>query len=174
MAQAEKGSDLYEHWRAKGLSRRRKDGSFYDPAIDDRAFAGTEFAEQWFKNKGAEVASPFRSIRESKGDDGYDLVVDGKTCDVKSMDRKNGRLIVKPTDVGSKGWPDYFALVNGNQEKGFHMVGVISSRSFKKKMKTENLGYNDVFTVWDHELTPRWLSSHTRRKIKSDAESAHD
>jgi hypothetical protein len=81
-------------------------------------------------------------------------LIDGRSVDVKWMDRARGRLIVNPTDPPK----DVYVLVSGIAERGLTVKGWCTRSELivggRRNPGMEDLGFGPKYTLWDDELRP--------------------
>lgn len=142
--------------RKIGISNCRKDGSFYDPDVDNQAGYAEEFAA---KELGSKVND---SVLEG-GDNGFDFEI--KTISgIKRVDvvwngfikgtkkpRLNGNLIVNPFEPHRYRNTDVFILVIGSIDDGFKIVGWATTDDVKRRPQ-KNFGYGNRYWVPIEEL----------------------
>ena len=82
---------------------------------------------------------------QTDGPSAVDLVVEGKAVDVKTTDRDNGQLLVRPKCRGNSA--EIFVLMTGTLDKGFvYHGGLPAAEVFQDKYITD-LGHGPTYAI---------------------------
>lgn len=82
----------------------------------------------------------------------YDCKYYGKTIDVKSTQREQGRLIVRPEKADDP--CDYYALVTGTFPGPYTIRGVAEAQHVFAQKRLTDLGYGPVYAMPQADLYP--------------------
>lgn len=82
----------------------------------------------------------------------HDCLYYGKTIDVKSTRRDDGRLIVRPEKQGDP--CDYYALVTGTFPGPYTIRGVAEAQHVFAPKRLTDLGYGPVYAIPQEDLYP--------------------
>ena len=129
-------TEIYEKSADSNLHDAKMDKSADSLQLDIIGFSG----ELAF----AKMANLF-PVTNTDGPTNFDIIVNGKKVDVKTTNRDNGQLLVRPAHKGKSA--DAFVLLTGTMNNGYTYRGWMNAEEVFQDENLTNLGHGSTYAV---------------------------